>query len=295
MSASAPSFVLPRPFLKWAGGKTRLIGQYQPYFPENFKTYYEPFLGGGAVFFYLAQQHPCLQAVLTDINPELINAYCCVRDKVEELIELLDEHQSEHGKDNKEYYYWVRSRSYKTDTEKAARLIYLNRTCYNGLYRENSKGEFNVPIGRYKNPNICQKDLLRSVSSLLTSAQIEVRKFDEILNFASTSEDFVYFDPPYYPISATSNFTAYSRDNFQESEQIKLRDVFAELAERGVKVMLSNSNCDFIKAIYSDSQAFKRVPIPKQIEISASRGINSNSCKRGKVKELLICSVEIDT
>jgi DNA adenine methylase len=290
MSASAPSFVLPRPFLKWAGGKTRLIGQYQPYFPEKFTTYYEPFLGGGAVFFYLAQQHPSLQAILTDINPELINAYCCVRDKVEELIELLIDHQSEHRKDNKEYYYSVRSRSYKKDTEKAARLIYLNKTCYNGLYRENSKGEFNVPIGRYKNPNICQAELLRSVSSLLARAQIEVRKFDEILDFAPSREDFVYFDPPYYPISATSNFTAYNRDNFQESEQLKLRDIFAELPERGVKVMLSNSNCDFIHKIYSDSEAFKKPNLPKLIEISASRGINSNSCKRGKVKELLIVS-----
>ncbi|MEG3840824.1 DNA adenine methylase [Microcoleus sp. herbarium14] len=295
MSASAPSFVLPRPFLKWAGGKTRLIGQYQPYFPKKFKTYYEPFLGGGAVFFYLAQQHPSLQAVLTDINPELINAYCCVRDQVEELILLLFEHQSEHSKDNKEYYYSVRSRTYKTDLEKAARLIYLNRTCYNGLYRENSKGEFNVPIGRYKNPNICQPDLLRSVSSLLAPAQIEVRKFDRVLDFATSGEDFVYFDPPYYPISSTSDFTAYSRENFKQAEQIQLRDVFAELAERGVKVMLSNSNCDFIEKIYSDSEGFKRERIPKLIEISASRGINSNSCKRGKVKELLICSLSINT
>ncbi|MEG4532940.1 DNA adenine methylase [Microcoleus sp. D2_18a_D3] len=290
MSASAPSFVLPRPFLKWAGGKTRLIGQYQPYFPEKFTTYYEPFLGGGAVFFYLAQQHPGLQAVLTDINPELINAYRCVRDKVEELILLLEEHHLEHTKANKDYYYWVRSRSYKTDTEKAARLIYLNKTCYNGLYRENSKGEFNVPIGRYKNPNICQADLLRSVSSLLAPAQIEVRKFDEILDFATSSEDFVYFDPPYYPISATSNFTTYSRDNFKESEQLKLRDIFAQLAERGVKVMLSNSNCDFIEKIYSDPQLFPNKSLPKLIEISASRGINSNSFKRGKIKELLIRS-----
>ncbi len=267
-----------------------MIGQYQPYFPEKFTTYYEPFLGGGAVFFYLAQQHPGLQAILTDINPELINAYRCVRDKVEELILLLQEHQLEHTKDNKSYYYWVRSRSYKTDTERAARLIYLNKTCYNGLYRENSKGEFNVPIGRYKNPQICQADLLRSVSSLLAPAQIEVRKFDKILDVATSHEDFVYFDPPYYPISATSNFTAYNRDNFKESEQLILRDIFAELAERGVKVMLSNSNCDFIEKIYSDSQVFSKKFWPKLIEISASRGINSNSCKRGKIKELLILS-----
>ncbi len=290
MSASVPSQILPRPFLKWAGGKSRLITQYQPYFPQDFTTYYEPFLGGGSVFFHLAQQQPCLQAVLTDINPELINAYCCVRDRVEELIELLKDHQSQHTKHHQEYYYWVRSQSYKTDIEKAARLIYLNKTCYNGLYRENSKGEFNVPIGRYKNPNICQADLLRSVSSLLTSVKIEVRKFHQVLDFATSSKDFVYFDPPYHPISTTSNFTAYSRNNFKEAEQIQLREVFAELSERGVKVMLSNSYCDFIQEIYTDSKSFKTDRMPELIQISASRGINSNSCKRGKVKELLITS-----
>lgn len=288
MSAAAPSQVLPRPFLKWAGGKSKLIAQYQPYFPQKFTTYYEPFLGGGAVFFHLAQQQPSLQAILTDINPELINAYCCVRDRVEELIELLEEHQRQHTKHDRDYYYWVRSHSYKTDTEKAARLIYLNKTCYNGLYRENSQGQFNVPIGRYKNPLICQPDLLRSVSSLLKPAQIEVRKFDRVLDFAKSCDDFVYFDPPYHPISSTSDFTSYTREIFKEPEQIKLRNVFAELAERGVKVILSNSHCDFISEIYRDAAAFKTDKMPELIEISASRGINSNSCKRGKVKELLI-------
>jgi DNA adenine methylase len=290
MSASAPSQILPRPFLKWAGGKSRLISQYQPYFPKKFTTYYEPFLGGGSVFFHLAQQQPGLQAILTDINPELINAYCCVRDRVEELIELLKDHQSQHTKRHQEHYYWVRSQSYSTEVEKAARMIYLNKTCYNGLYRENSKGEFNVPIGRYKNPNICQADLLRSVSSMLTSVQIKVRKFNEVMDFATSSKDFVYLDPPYHPISTTSNFTAYSRNSFKEAEQLQLRDAFAQLSERGVKVMLSNSYCDFINQIYTDSQAFKTDRMPELIEISASRGINSNSCKRGKVKELLITS-----
>lgn len=291
MSAAAPFRVLPRPFLKWAGGKSRLIEQYQPYFPQTFTTYYEPFLGGGAVFFYLAQQHPSLQAILTDINPELINAYCCVRDRVEELILLLEEHQLEHSKHEQNYYYWVRSHSYKTDIEKAARLIYLNKTCYNGLYRENSKGEFNVPIGRYKTPKICQPDLLRSVSLVLKPAQIKVRKFDRVLDFANSSEDFVYFDPPYYPISSTSNFTAYSRENFKESEQIQLRDVFAELIERQVKVIQSNSHCAFIENLYSDERAFQVDRLPKLRQISASRGINSNSCKRGKIGEFLITSV----
>ncbi|MCU0545489.1 MAG: DNA adenine methylase [Oscillatoriaceae cyanobacterium Prado104] len=288
MSAAAPFQVMPRPFLKWAGGKSKLIEQYQPYFPQQFTTYYEPFLGGGAIFFYLAQQHPALQAVLTDINPELINTYCCVRDRVEELISILEDHQLEHSKNDREYYYSVRSRFYQTDIERAARFIYLNKTCYNGLYRENSKGAFNVPIGRYKNPQICQPDLLRSASSVLAKAEIKVRKFDAVLDDSPSSEDFVYFDPPYYPIGATSNFTAYSRENFKESEQVKLRDIFAQLARRRVKLMLSNSHCDFIEKLYSDELAFPGGCLPKLLEISANRGINSNACKRGKIREFLI-------
>jgi DNA adenine methylase len=291
MSAVAPFQILPRPFLKWAGGKSKLLEQYQPYFPQKFTTYYEPFLGGGALFFYLAQHRPSLQAVLTDINPELINAYCCVRDRVEELILILEQHQLEHEKHDREYYYSVRSHSYKTDIERAARLIYLNKTCYNGLYRENSKGEFNVPIGRYKNPKICQPDLLRSAASVLAKAEIQVRKFDRVLDFANSSEDFVYFDPPYHPIGATSNFTAYSRENFKESEQIQLRDVFAQLARRRVKLMLSNSHCDFIEKLYAESGAFPDCKLPELLEISAARGINSNACKRGKISEFLIVSL----
>ena len=274
MSTSVLSTISPRPFLKWAGGKNKLIQQYIPYFPKKFKTYYEPFLGGGAIFFYLNPQ----LAVLTDINAELVNTYRCVKNNVEELILILKEHQLKHSK---EYYYGVRQGNGITPIEKAARLIYLNKTCFNGLYRENSKGEFNVPIGKYKNPKICNAALLRSVSAALQPTQIDVRPFEDILKYASSSDDFVYFDPPYYPLSPTSNFTAYSRYSFSQDDQIRLKEVFAELAEREVKVMLSNSDSQFIRELYTDFNIHS---------ISASRLINSNAMKRGKITEVLITS-----
>ncbi|MBW4500194.1 MAG: DNA adenine methylase [Scytonema hyalinum WJT4-NPBG1] len=271
---------LPRPFLKWAGGKARLIQQYIPYFPTYFKTYYEPFLGGGSVFFYLYERQPA-KAFLTDINAELITTYLCVRDDVEKLIDLLKEHQVQHSKD---YYYRIRTTIESTELKKAARLIYLNKTCFNGLYRENSKGEFNVPMGRYKKPNICDLSNLRLASVALQSAEIEIRSFEKVLNHASNSEDFVYFDPPYYPVSTTSNFTSYSRYAFNENEQYRLRDVFVELAQRGVKVMLSNSDTSFIRNLYKDFHIHT---------ILARRAINSNAKKRGKINELLVTSYSI--
>ncbi len=276
---------IPKPFLKWAGGKSKLLEQYKYYFPKHFKNYYEPFLGGGAVFFYINQNLP-KKAVLTDINNNLIETYLCVRDNVEHLIDLLSEHQKKH---NKAYYYEMRSLSYNTDLERAARLIYLNKTCFNGLYRENSKGKFNVPIGRYVNPPICQPDLLRSVSIALQSAVIDVRPFEDILKYAN-SDDFVYFDPPYHPLSDTSYLTAYSRYSFNEDNQIKLRNIFAELAAQGVKVMLSNSDCTFIRELYSDDKIFQANNLPTIHTISASRAINSNPKKRGKISEILVTS-----
>lgn len=268
----------PRPFLKWAGGKSQLIQQYISYFPKNFQTYHEPFLGGGAVFFYLYRYQSNIQAFLTDINPEVINAYCCVKNNVEQLILLLEEHQLRH---NKNYYYDVRSCTFATSIERAARLIYLNKTCFNGLYRENAKGDFNVPIGKYKSPTICNPDLLRSVSATLKSAQIEVRPFEAVLAYAKTSQDFVYLDPPYYPLSSTSNFTAYSRYSFNENDQTRLRDVFVEIAGRGVKVMLSNSDCPFIRELYREFKIH---------EILAARAINSDAKKRGRIPEVLVTS-----
>jgi DNA adenine methylase len=276
MPNSACLQITPRPFLKWAGGKSQLLPQYQPYFPKKkFNNYFEPFLGGGAVFFHLQPS----AATLTDINPELINAYIQVQNHVEELILLLEEHQAQH---NQEYYYQIRSAKTAnfTDIQRAARLIYLNKTCFNGLYRENSKGEFNVPLGKYKNPKICHPELLRSVAEILKSATIEEQPFDEVATVAQAN-DLVYFDPPYYPLSATSNFTAYSRNDFNEADQKRLYEVFVGLAKRNVKVMLSNSDCSFIRDLYSEFNIYP---------ISATRVINSNAQKRGKVSEVLVTS-----
>ena len=273
---------VPRPFLKWAGGKGRLLEQYRSHFPRYFETYYEPFLGGGAVFFYLLPP----RSMLTDINPELVNVYRCIRDHVPEVIALLRDHERSHqdtrkGSHSSDYYYQIRSTLYCNPIERAARLIYLNRTCYNGLYRENSKGAFNVPIGRYKNPTICNVSLLYSMSEILQRTQLDIQPFDVVLESAKTSRDFVYFDPPYYPISSTSNFTAYSRYSFHAEDQIRLRDTFVELAQRGVKVMLSNSDCPFIHELYQGFNIYS---------ISAVRAINSNAQKRGKITEVLVTS-----
>lgn len=266
----------PRPFLKWAGGKSRLIQQYIPYLPQNYQNYYEPFLGGGALFFYLRPQ----KAILTDINAELITAYRCVRDHVEELIFLLKEHKRKHSKD---YYYSVRANSHGTDLEKAARFIYLNKTCYNGLYRVNSQGKFNVPVGRYANPNICPEDLLRVASETLAQAQIEHTDFTHILNYATSSDDFVFCDPPYHPLSNTSYFTSYHQTAFNEKEQEKLRNTCLELANRGVKVAVCNSHTDFIIQLYQKINFNIHT-------IEAARSINSNTQKRGTINELLITS-----
>lgn len=274
--ALAQQLLSPRPFLKWAGGKSQLISQYESYFPSGFKTYYEPFLGGGAIYFYL--QPP--SAFLSDINPELINVYTCVRDGVESLIRYLQEHQLAH---NPDYYYQIRAAQPSDPIEKAARFLYLNKTCFNGLYRENSQGKFNVPLGKYKNPKICNSELLNLASVALKRAKICVMNFEEILNIAQSAEDFVYFDPPYHPVSQTSNFTAYSRYDFRQEDQIRLRDIFTELANRGVKVMLSNSDCPLIRDLY---QGFSLHTI------SATRSINSNIQKRGKISEILVTSYE---
>ncbi|MGR3273937.1 DNA adenine methylase [Acaryochloris marina NIES-2412] len=263
-----------RPFLKWAGGKGRLIAQYTPHFPQHFSSYYEPFLGGGAIFFHLQPE----QAVLSDVNPELVNVYTCVRDQIDDVLKSLETHACQHGHD---YYYRIRALSPPTPAERAARFIYLNRTCFNGLYRENSKGQFNVPMGRYKKPKICDTVLLKAVSNVLQAVQIRQQPFESILKVAQSTQDFVYFDPPYHPISATSDFTAYSRGAFTAEDQIKLAQVFAELVNRGVQVMLSNSDCPFIRDLYQGFNIYS---------IQAARAINSNPQKRGKITEILVTS-----
>ncbi|MBD1864194.1 MULTISPECIES: DNA adenine methylase [Trichocoleus] len=262
----------PRPFLKWAGGKGQLIAKYLPYQPQKFQTYYEPFLGGGAVFFHLLPK----RAVLSDINPELINVYHCVREQVELLIEHLSIHQQKHSRD---YFHQVRAKPGTTDLERAARFVYLNRVCFNGLWRENSKGEFNTSFGRYKNPLICNAELLRSVSAALQPVVLKAQPFESVLDAADN--DFVYLDPPYHPLNPTSSFTSYSRNGFTEHDQIRLRELFVNLAERGVQVTLSNSDCPFIRELYSDFRVYT---------VPARRAINSKANNRGEVNEVLIVS-----
>ncbi len=264
----------PRPFVKWAGGKRQVLSQYAPFFPKNIHTYFEPFLGGGAIFFHLQPS----KAVLTDINAELVNVYQHVRDSVEEVLAILREHQKHHSK---EYYYSVRANLEVSPLERAARFLYLNKTCFNGLYRENSKGHFNVPMGRYKKPAIYNPELLCSASRALQSTAIALESFENILNYSLHPHDLVYFDPPYHPISATSRFTSYNRYAFCADDQIRLKETFAELARRGIQVMLSNSDCFFIRELYEGFNIHT---------IQAARSINSKSERRGKITELLITS-----
>ena len=278
MPTATPQSFTARPFLKWAGGKGKVLSQYVPYFP-SFSTYYEPFLGGGAVFFYLNSVRPQLDnAYLMDINEELINVYRCIRDQVEGVIDYLTIHQRDHCHD---YYYTLRAHVPEDRLARAARFLYLNKTCFNGLYRENLKGQFNVPMGRYKNPNICPSDLLRAASFALKTVKIEVNPFELVLELARTAQDFVYFDPPYHPLSPTSSFTGYSRYSFREEDQIRLKDTFSILASRGVKVMLSNSDCPFIRELYREFPTHT---------VFAARAINSKAKKRGKITEVLVTS-----
>ncbi|MEL6552421.1 MAG: DNA adenine methylase [Cyanobacteria bacterium J06621_11] len=272
-----------RPFLKWAGGKARLIDQYKPFLPTEYDRYHEPFLGGGALFFYLAPQLKALgrRAFLSDLNPELVNVYTCVRNQVDGLIERLRVHQQAHCET---HYYEVRSQLKTDETDpidRAARFIYLNKTCFNGLYRENSKGLFNVPMGRYKKPKICAPDLLRAASAALQLADISERPFAAVIERAVDERDFVYFDPPYHPLSETSNFTGYSRYRFGEKEQRELKEVMVWLRDRQVSLLTSNSDCPFIRDLYKDFA----------IEtITAARSINSKASKRGKITEVLAVS-----
>jgi DNA adenine methylase len=254
-----------------------LLSQYEAFLPAAIDTYYEPFLGGGAMFFHLVGR--ARRAVLGDINPELVNVYCCVRDEVEALIRHLRNHQRWHSPD---YYYRVRQQqALPTAIERAARLIYLNKTCYNGLYRENSQGHFNVPVGNYKNPAICDVSLLRTASAALQIADIQTFSFEALRSRSFSARDFVYFDPPYHPISPTSSFTGYSRYGFSGEDQARLADLFRTLAARGQRVMLSNSDCELIRDLYQGFALHS---------IQAARAINSRAGRRGKIGELLITS-----
>ncbi|MFW9895267.1 MAG: DNA adenine methylase [Candidatus Thorarchaeota archaeon] len=267
---------IPRPFLKWAGGKRQLISQMNKYFPKNINKYIEPFVGGGAVLFYLKPE----TSVIIDVNEELINCYKIIKNNVKELIKLLKTHKNE-----KNYYYKIRAldrdkEKYNklSNVEKASRLIYLNRCCYNGLYRVNSKGEFNVPFGKYKDPNFCDEENLFAASKVLKNVKIIHGSFEICLDYARKG-DFIYFDPPYHPISKTSSFTSYTKENFGKDSQQKLFEVFKILDDRGCKLMLSNSDNEYIQNLYKDF---------KIIILGARRAINCNAERRGNINVLLI-------
>lgn len=266
-----------RPVLKWAGGKGQLLPELLNRMPATLGAYHEPFAGSAALFFELAARNRLTSAYLSDVNPALMEVYVAIRDCVEEVIDVLKRHPHDET-----HYYTIRALHPATLTlpERAARVIYLNKTCYNGLYRENRAGHFNVPFGRYKNPTICDEPNLRAASRTLQTVTLTCEHYSSALQAAQTG-DFVYFDPPYHPMSSTSNFTAYARHGFGEADQEQLRDVFRELTRRGVNVMLSNSDTPFVRDLYA-GYAIARV--------YAARHVNSKARLRGKVPEVIVCN-----
>lgn len=271
-----PQKISAAPFLKWAGGKSQLLKTFAPHFPQKFERYFEPFVGGGAVFFALAEREGNnFHATISDCNEELINCYSTVRDRVEDLVEALKKHRND-----KHHFYRVRACdvSRMTAAERAARLIYLNKTCFNGLYRVNRSGQFNVPFGKYKNPRIIDETNLLNVSAVLQRTKILCCSFETILSQTSAG-DFVYLDPPYQPISPTANFTSYTSASFGMPDQERLARFVNELDKRGCYVMVSNSDNESIEKLY---------PQFKIARVTATRAINCKGNRRGRVNELLI-------
>jgi DNA adenine methylase len=295
-----------RPFLKWAGGKTQLLGEFNKRLPKELKTgeitkYAEPFIGGGAVFFSLNQKFSFEQCTICDANEELILAYRVIKKSVKQLIDKLEILESEYlAKDEKNrelLYYEVRDvfnrrlpemnfQKYGPGwVERAAWIIFLNHTCFNGLFRVNRKGEFNVPFGKYKNPEILNENNLNDVATLLKTTRLVLGDFTECKKFVDEAS-FVYFDPPYRPLNQTSSFTSYSKEGFSDTDQVRLGEFFKELDKKGAKIMLSNSDPrnenpadTFFDDLFSDYK-IERVP--------AKRMINSNGARRGEINELII-------
>jgi DNA adenine methylase len=272
-TTDAGSEARAHPFLKWVGGKGQLLEQFRELLPTSFERYFEPFLGGGAVFFSLAPS----KAVLSDVNCELVDCYRAIRDSVDDVIEALGAHRYE-----KEHYYEVRSLDPASLAlpERAARTVFLNRSGYNGLYRVNQSGAFNVPFGRYSNPRLCDPANLRACSRALEGVEVFSGEFTDGVKGARRG-DFVYFDPPYVPVSTTANFTSYAAGQFGWAEQQRLADLFARLAHRGVLVMLSNSDTPAVRELYRAYRIDRVV---------AARSVNSNPERRGKVAEVVVRS-----
>jgi len=274
-----------KPFLKWAGGKGKVAQRILDSAPPKFGRYLEPFVGGGAVFFALREAHPSVPATLGDSNEGLIEAYTVIRDDVACLCEALLLHSETYlGREPKEeraeYFYEQRKTVPDTAVARAARLIFLNKTCYNGLYRVNRSGEFNTPHGQYVRPTILDRDVLLAASAALQDVELRHETFEKVCSRAKEG-DFVYLDPPYQPLSETANFTAYTVEDFGADQQKALKETFEELTARGVRALLSNSDHPLIRELYSayDAQT-ETVPM--------SRAINSKGAGRKPIDELLI-------
>lgn len=293
---------LSKPFVKWAGGKGQLLTQLDEYLPQHLNqyefTYIEPFVGGGAMLFHMLQKFPNIsRVVINDINPHLITAYRVIKNKPNGLIERLSQLEKEYNNQNevaqKEFYLRIRNifnKEQLDDVDRTKYFIFLNRTCFNGLYRVNSKGYFNVPFGKYSNPTICNSENILADSELLNSRDTIILQgdYEETIKYIDeTKASFFYFDPPYRPLSATSSFNSYAKETFDDKEQIRLSEFCKKLNSKfGVKWMLSNSDCSaknpndlFFEEIYADFQIHR---------VYASRSINANPSKRGKLTELLI-------
>ena len=278
--------IIYQPFIKWVGGKRGLLSQIIPLLPSEFNHYFEPFIGGGALFFELYSQGMLKnkKVYLSDINAELVNTYTVVKNNPTELIKNLLSFQSKH---NKDFYYEMRELDRQSDfhalsvVEKATRFIYLNKTCFNGLYRVNKKGFFNTPMGDYKNPKIADLDTIMNASEALQDANITDQSFGEVVHFASCS-DLVYFDPPYYPLNTTSSFTAYNENDFLDEKQKELFTVFEILHKGECFVVHSNSDTEFIRNLYQKYEINL---------VQANRSINSKASSRGKINEVVIRNV----
>ncbi|OEF99133.1 N-6 DNA methylase [Vulcanibacillus modesticaldus] len=294
-----------KPFVKWAGGKGQLIPIISNHLPieleENkIKKYIEPFIGGGAVLFYFLQNYHFEEVIINDLNEDLINLYRTIKNDVNKLIDelrkLSDEYLPLDEESRKIYYYLIREKYNNNSLDmlrKSAYFIFLNKTCFNGLYRVNKKGEFNVPHGKYKNPLILDENNLISVSRALQNVQILSGDFEIIESYVDENT-FVYFDPPYRPLNTTSSFTSYQKNDFDDDEQRRLAEFYHRLNDKGAKLMLSNSdpkntdeNDEFFELLYKSSE-IKGSENINIIRVEASRSINSNGNGRGKIKELLI-------
>ncbi len=290
-----------RPFVKWAGGKGSLIPQLNNFYPYELRngiieTYIEPFVGGGAVLIDILQKYNVEQAYAFDINIDLINCYNVIKNNVEELIEILEQMETEYldleQEERKEYFYNKRDeynnyslKEKEQNVQRAAQFIYLNRTCFNGLYRVNKAGKFNVPVGNYRNPTICDSDNLIDLSRLIQNVEFIYGDYKKSMEYV-TENTFVYFDPPYRPLNVTSAFTSYTKEDFNDENQIELAQFYRELDERNAKLMLSNSNP---KNTNKEDHFFDNIYQGFNIdEIYASRMINANSNGRGKISEILV-------